>query len=137
MSKKTKVLYSAIVLTQESHDKLVRIFSDDIFIPHDWEIFAHHMTFAFKKPLPDELKELEGEETTLYATHFGKSDMACAVKVEGDYTSYSENEIPHITLAVNKKEGGSPVMSKDIDNWSELDPSIELKGVIKEVTNKD
>lgn len=135
MSKKTKVLYSAIVLTEESHDKLVRIFSD--VIPDEWDMFAHHMTFAFKEPLPDELREFEGEETTIYATHFGKTSKVCAVSVEGDHTSFSNNPIPHITVGVNKREGGSPVMSNDITDWSELDPHIELTGVIKEITNKD
>lgn len=129
---KGKILYSAIILTKESQEKLARLFSE--FIPKDWEVFAHHMTFAFKQPLPDELKNKENEEVSIEVNGFGKTDKVMAVRVSGEYTQYTVNETPHITLAVNKNDGGTPAMSNDIEKWDDIEPPIELYGVIKEVT---
>ena len=58
--------------------------------------------------------------------------MAIAVRVEG-YFSY--NDIPHITLAINKKEGAKPMMSNQITNWVAVDP-IVVSGTVSEVYAK-
>lgn len=125
-TEKKKVLYSAVVLDQESHDKLLTILGH--FIPKDWKAFAHHMTVAFGKSLDDiGYSDSKGEEIILTVTDFGISDMAVAVKVDGFYT---ENKLPHVTLAVNVAQGGKPYMSNEIpkDNWKQLERTFEIKG---------
>jgi hypothetical protein len=83
------------------------------------------MTITFAKPLPN--KEDLGKEVTLTVTDLGLSDMAMAVKVSG-YPS--NNEIPHITIAVNPN-GGKPVMSNAITNWVKIKP-FNVSGKVTE-----
>jgi hypothetical protein len=121
-----KVLYSAVVLDKESQSKLLSQFP----APEGWRSIAHHMTIVFGKGLED--KSEVGKEVELTVTELGISDMAMAVKVDG-YPS--TNKIPHITIAVNDKEGGKPVMSNDITNWEKVDLGFNLRlhGIVTEI----
>lgn len=124
-----KFLYSAVILDANSRLLLLREFGN--LIPDGWEAICHHMTIGLKplsKTLEDDLNSLKD----LKVTHVGKSDMAIAVRVEG-YFSY--NDIPHITLAINKKEGAKPMMSNQITNWVAVDP-IVVSGTVSEVYAK-
>ncbi len=123
---KDRVLYSAVVLSKESHNKLLEVFAD--LIPEGWKEFAHHMTIVFGKGLPEEQKEYLDQEVTLYATDIGIGDDAMAVKVEG-YPS--NNKIPHITIAVSPE--GKPAMSNQIENWQPLGYDLPLNGTVTEV----
>ena len=105
MEKENKILYSAVILDDESKDKLLSTFGHKI--PEGWKKVAHHMTIAFGEGLPEPLKEFKGKEVTLNVTDLGISDMAMAVKVNG---FYSKNDTPHITIAFNEKGGGSTKM---------------------------
>jgi len=120
-----KVLYSAVVLNEQSKNLLLNTFKD--VIPADWKTFAHHMTIAFGKGVenPEDL----GKEITLNVLELGISDMAIAVKVDG-YPS--NNAIPHITLAINPN-GGKPVMSNKITDWKPISP-FKLQGMVRNIT---
>ena len=126
---KNKVLYSAVVLDSESKERLINTLSSKI--PEGWVIYAHHMTIAFGKGLDD--KSQIGKSVSLLVTDLGLSDLALAVKAEGYPTN---NKIPHITIAVNKAEGGKPFNSNQIKNWSSLGlgDTLVLNGVVTEVT---
>lgn len=123
MYKQSDILYTAVVLDNGSKNALLSRVEDEI--PTDWTIIAHHMTITFAKPLPT--KEDLGKEVMLTVNELGMSDMAMAVKVSG-YPS--NNEIPHITIAVNPN-GGKPVMSNDITNWVKIKP-FNVSGVVTE-----
>ena len=123
MYKPSFVLYSAVVMDEASHEKLLTRFSDDI--PEGWKPLAHHMTIVFGKGLED--KNELGKEVVLKVTHLGKSDMALAVRVDG-YPS--KNDIPHVTIAVSPS--GKPVMSNDIRDWEEIKPFF-INGVVTEI----
>ncbi len=129
MSNKNKVLYSEVVLDNESKNKLISTLQSKL--PEGWDIFAHHMTIVFGKGLDD--KSEVGKSVTLVVTELGLSEKAMAVKVEGYATN---NKIPHITVAVNTANGGKPFNSNQIKNWSSLDLSqaLELNGVVTEIT---
>lgn len=128
MYKDSNVLYSGVVLDEESKTKLLS-FDYPIEIPEDWTKIAHHMTIAFGKGV--ENKADLGKEVTLTVNFIGKSDMAMAVRVTG-YPS--KNEIPHITLAVNP-DGGKPVMSNDINEWVGIKP-FTVSGIVTEIKKK-
>ena len=121
-----KLLYSAVVLDNESKQKLINAFT----LPYKWQPVAHHMTIGFKKPVPDHLRNDIGETVQLLVKELGISKDAMAVKVLG-YHSF--NTIPHITLAI--PEGGKPFDSNFITNWTPCAPSkrILLTGKVKEV----
>jgi 2'-5' RNA ligase len=120
-----KVLYSAVVLDEQSHNLLLNAFKD--VIPQDWKTFAHHMTIAFGKGVenPEDL----GKKITLKVTELGISEMAIAARVEG-YPS--ANAIPHITLAINPN-GGKPIMSNQIKDWQPIQPK-NISGVVTNIT---
>jgi predicted kinase len=124
-NKQSKI--AMFVLDDNSHAKLIEATKQ--YIPEGWKIFAHHMTINFGKGLPEDLKGDLDTKKFITATEIGVSDMAIAVKVEG---YHSDNDIPHVTVAVNTAEGGKPVMSNKITNWQPLDSYISLTGYISE-----
>ena len=130
---KEKILYSAVVLNEESHGKLVNEFNS--IIPNDWKIFAHHMTIVFGQGLPRDMEKYLGMKVKLVATEFGLSDKVMAVKVEG---FHSKNDKPHITLAVDVESGGKPFHSNQITDWKPLSnvigkSEIVLEGTVEEI----
>jgi hypothetical protein len=119
-------LFASLVLDKDSKSDLLKLTNQ--YIPEGWKVIAHHMTINFGNGLPDNLKDDLGEVKEITAYEIGISEMVIAIKVR-DY--HSDNEIPHITIAVNPK-GGKPVMSNDIEVWEPLPEEIKLSGVISE-----
>jgi hypothetical protein len=81
---------------------------------------------------PEHIKYLNFP-VNLYGTHIGMNDMAMAIAVEG---FESEKETPHITLAVNRVNGGKPKNSNDITDWKPLRKKLRLRGYLEEVPFK-
>jgi tRNA nucleotidyltransferase/poly(A) polymerase len=123
---KKKVSYSGVILNEESR-KLLKKY---IPYPKDWEFIGHHMTINMG-PLKEESKPLLDQPFDLLVTHIGQTDKVVAVKVESEIKT--QNKIPHITIAVNRMEGGKPVMSNDITEWSPIYP-FEVEGKVEEIS---
>jgi hypothetical protein len=121
------VAYSAVVLDQESHNKLVERFKG--LFPEDWEVIAHHMTINMGNINPNFEKYL-GKKIDLEVISFAKDNLVAAVGVRGFPTT---NEIPHVTLAVNRKEGGKPFFSNKLKTWTSLPTPFTIKGIVQEV----
>ncbi len=124
MKEESKVLYSAVVLDEQSHQLILNKFSR--YIPEYWNKYAHHMTIKFGSGVENE--EDLGKTVTLRVTEIGISEMAIAAKVSG-YPS--NNKIPHVTLAVNP-DGGKPVMSNDIKYWKPI-KEFDISGVVTNI----
>jgi len=127
MYNKKPKLFASVVLDDSSRSKLVTALSHHV--PKGWEIITHHMTINFGKGLGEDRIDDKGKVVGLVASEIGISDMAVAVKVHG-YPS--DNDIPHITIAVNRAGGGKPVMSNKITNWERMSSHINLSGVVTE-----
>lgn len=123
----SKISYSAVVLDDRSKERLLK--RVEHMIPKDWEIIADHMTINMGEIKP-ELENQLGLPIRLMANSFAINDMVAAVGVSG---YYSEKEQPHITVAVNRKEGGKPKMSNELKRWDNIKRPIPLVGVVKEV----
>ena len=121
-----KLLYSAVVLDNESKQKLINAFT----LPYNWQTVAHHMTIGFKEPVPDHLRKDIGKTVELLTKAVGISTDAMAVKVLG---YHSTNTIPHITLAI--PEGGKPFKSNFITNWKPC-AKMFLTGKVEEIFSK-
>lgn len=140
-----KVAYSAIVLTPESHIKLVTQFRDRV--PAGWEIVAHHVTINMGE-LPPELKASIGLPVKVQVFDWHMDDKVAAVQVivPSELQGFMKNKYPHITIAVNKAGGGKPVMSNNLiasdlarDEADEIVGGaftpIPLMGQIQELSN--
>jgi len=122
-----KLLYSAVVLDDESREGLID-FVDLVFaVPYGWKRIGHHMTIGFKQPVPEHLRHDIGKPVQLIASHLGFSKDAIAVKVSG---YHSNNDTPHITVAIPKD--GKPFNSNLITSWIPMD-NVPLTGTVTEV----
>lgn len=122
--------YTALVLDKESHQRLVKRFIH--LIPKEWEIIAHHMTVNMgpitKGPLD---KSRLGEDAELTVVSVAADDKVMAVGVTSDVAS--KNAQKHITVAVNRGNGGKPFMSNKLKEWEPLAEPFDLFGKITEV----
>ncbi len=128
------ISYSAVVLNNNSRNLLLKVFK--AMIPEGWEIVAHHMTIKLGALDPDTQakKDLEtGKTIQLNVEDYAINDKVIAVGVSGYET---QNAKSHITLAVNRKKGGKPVMSNQLINWKELGFPITLIGYVTEIEFK-
>lgn len=127
---KRSVSYSGIVLTEKSRNDLknyIKLPENDLFA--EWEFIGHHMTINLG-PLKEEYRPLLGQSFDLLVTHVGRTDKVVAVQVDTQFRT--KNDVPHITVAINKSEGGKPVMANDITNWEPIFP-FEVEGKLEEV----
>jgi hypothetical protein len=96
----------------------------------NWELHADHFTVTYGKRYKElNLSHSLGDEIIMYATHLGGNEHCFAIKVEG---FYSDNSIKHITLLVNRSNGGKPVMSNSITQWNKINITLKLVGVLTE-----
>lgn len=127
------ILYSAVIIEDPKEIEKLKQASDE-FVPSDWvRPENYHMTIALG-PLPDSLK-FRGDlnkEVTLKVTDYGQSEKAFAFKVTG---YMSKNNLQHITMAYNPKEGGRPIDSNYITGWVPIKP-FEVNGIIREIPKK-
>jgi hypothetical protein len=124
-----KILYSAVVLDDKSREKLLAKVKQ--LIPNNYEVIAHHMTIKLGELYPDQ-KKLIGLRVRLTVDAFGKGDKVLAVKCHADGIK-SDNETPHITIAVDRANGGKPVMSNQITKWYPINRPLLLTGVVTEI----
>jgi len=73
----------------------------------------------------------EGKKIHLNVVDYAMDDKVMAVGVKG-YSS--TNEKPHITIAVNRANGGKPYLSNKLTDWRKIGFSFELTGYVEEVT---
>lgn len=141
----TKTRYSCVLLNEESQSILKTLFCDEI--SEDWMIYCHHMTICLGE-LPLKFKHKIGEEIKLKVFAVGQNNKAYAVKVnpiDEELEKYYKSEVKsgpkfsHITMAINIKNGGKPVMSNDIKDWIPINElfnsEILLTGKITEIKN--
>lgn len=122
-----KVSYSAVVLDERSRERLLRKFEE--LIPKDWEILAHHMTINMGELNP-EFERYLSMPVKLEAIDFAMDDKVAAIGVKG---FHSQNAKPHITLAVNRNNGGKPVMSNKLTDWELLKRPYSISGKVEEI----
>jgi hypothetical protein len=126
-----RVSYSGVVLDDKSRTDLLKVFAP--MIPEDWETIAHHMTIKMGglEDGSEEKQDMEDQkQIVLNVLDYAMDNKVLAVGVEG-YNSL--NEKPHITVAVNRKDGGKPFMSNNLTNWKPLGFPLKLTGKITEI----
>ena len=122
-----RVSYSAVVLDDKSRASLLKVFQP--MIPEGWEVIAHHMTINMGE-IDTQYKDLLGTDAELTVTSYAMDDLVMAVGVKGFPTM---NQIPHITIAVNRADGGKPFFSNKLNDWKPINFPIRLSGKVMEV----
>ncbi len=136
-SKNKKFVWSSAKLDDKSRGRLLAKIGH--LIPPNWKVIAEHMTLSFGKTLDSlGINDLIGETVSLKIIGYGMTDMAFAVKVEG-FEDIIKDRTPHITIAINDKNGAKPVNSNDIQNWflfkDNNETYITISGKVTEVIN--
>ena len=121
------ISYSAVVLDDSSRQRLIDKFNN--IIPEGWDVIAHHMTINLGEIDPEYEKYL-GLPIRLTVNDIAMDDKVIAVGVSGFNT---RNPKAHITLAVNRANGGKPVMSNNLTNWERLRRPLSLRGKVTQV----
>lgn len=127
----SKVLYTAVVLDENSRQKLIKYFK--AIIPENWNIICDHMTINLGDIDP-ELKNIfdrnYGINIPLNVIDYAIDDKIIAVGVTG---FPSKNNKPHITIAYDKNSGAKPKMSNDLIEWKPLKRSFMVVGKPSEI----
>jgi hypothetical protein len=126
----SNVSYSAVVLDEQSRTRLINRFKT--IIPSEFEIIAHHMTINLGE-LDPEFQKFLGMPVRLSVDDIAMDDKVIAVGVSG---FESKNVKPHITLAVNRANGGKPMMSNKLTDWQKLKRPLLISGKVVEVEYK-
>ena len=122
------VSYTGLVLDSDSASKLIEAVRS-LILPN-WEVICHHMTINLGDAKRGDAAALLGTNQSLTAVAIASNDLVIAVKVETDVPS--DNATKHITIAVNRKDGGKPFMSNKLCDWATI-PPIKLSGSVQEV----
>jgi hypothetical protein len=72
-----------------------------------------------------------GKAVELTVIEYAIDNLVMAVGVKGYPTN---NKKAHITIAINRNEGGKPVMSNNLTDWRPIGFSVILNGTITEVS---
>jgi len=142
-------MYTAVVLNQESRRDLLDVFTDEIRALNGFQLqtaqgdpLIHHVTVNmgdFDSELND--KSLLGQEIVMNVISFAKDYRVAAFGVEflrkngksvfGIPGVVTINEMPHITAAINLKEGGKPFYSNKLTDWKPTYKVVEVRGVLQ------
>ena len=137
-SRKKPYVWSSVKLDENSKNNLLSKVIDKI--PTNWEVIGKHMTLLYGKTLESINKEnLIGETLCLNVIGFGSTNKAFAVLVEG-FDDIIIDKNPHITIAINDREGGKPANSKEITDWvlfNDLNKdNLKVIGKVVEIKSK-
>jgi hypothetical protein len=99
------------------------------YLSEGFQFLAHHMTINLGDSSNGPAKDLVGKEFKIIFTDIAQNDKVIAAKVICDCPSV--NEIKHVTIAVNRENGGKPFQSNLLTNWLGIKP-FEVSGKVKE-----
>lgn len=116
-------MYAAFVLLDESRRNLLSKFPP----VHD-DVIAHHITYQFGIPAPDTFRFPPVEKFEVVGYLENKLIQCVVVELDGNIYR-KDGSVYHITISVNRKAGGKPVMSNSSlrhEGWNETEP-FEIK----------
>lgn len=138
-----KPAYTAVVL-KPSDQEALRLemssildagFRDAGFVERNsrGDRLSHHMTLCLGA-CPEKLSKYLGKKCTLTIEAWGNTEKALAVRVlRFNLLDLTNVKTPHITVAVNPGNSGSPKDSNEIVEWTPFSKTFQLEGLIEEV----
>lgn len=106
--------YTAAVLSTSSRAIVMERVGD--LVPEGWEIVNHHCTCHMGPPIATDRL---GETAYLVADAYAMDDRVIAIRI-ANAGEISKNETPHVTVAVNRKDGAKPFESNNLKKWIEF-----------------
>lgn len=127
----SRASYTALVLNPTEQSKLIAQYRPQI--PPGWEVVAHHMTINMGAAEKGPAANFVNTPFNLQVTKLAQDDRVMAVGVETECPS--ANPVKHVTLAVNRQNGGKPFHSNQL-NWAQAQdqPPLNLHGTVQEVS---
>ena len=125
--------YTAINLDIPDRDRLTKFIKPHLRENDGWMILCHHMTLCMGESV--DYAGLVGEQAAIFVDAYGYiHGRVWAARVCRCYTVNgeirSQNNTPHITLAVNVAAGAKPVESNKIEVWMPHSCKLILRGTI-------
>lgn len=128
------VSYTALVLSRKEHDRLLQLIPS----PNGWEKIAHHVTINMGPWNGN--AALLGKTFPIKVISHCQNDMvsACRVALSSDEIK-SKNDVPHITMSINRVAGAKPFMSNKLDWTTEgkFRGTVMTEGTLIEVSQAD
>jgi hypothetical protein len=127
----SKVFYTCALISEQDRQMLKTFLGGNTL--YDDEII-HHMTYTLGELKPEERKRFLGREVTLDVIAHAYNDKveAFGVSMRGEHPT-CKNEQPHITISVNRQNGGKPFHSNELTDWVPLPHIITIKCKVFEV----
>jgi len=91
----------------------------------------YHMTIRLGDSTFHTKKNLVNQDVELKITGIGRNKTAMAFREDGDMYTDNRDNLKHLTVAFNKKNGGLPQDSNNIVEWVKIKP-IKIKAVIRQ-----
>jgi len=125
--------YFAAVLYRKEHVKLIKHVKS--FLDPKWKMLAHHCTIQFNIDSTTKFEKFLNKDIELVISGIAYDENVVAVKVAN---LKIPNKVAHITVAVNRLNNATPVMSNNLD-WKAVEPikKIKLKALYTVVENKE
>ena len=123
--------YTAVVLSDESHTELVRLVRNRVgSISTHWEVIAHHMTVNMGRHAKGPATDFElGTAIPMLVETIAVDHARGVVAVGVSCPCPTLNDIPHITVVIDREAGAKPFHSNliPIERWVPFhDPSPHL-----------
>lgn len=127
------VSYTALVLSRKEHNRLLQLIPP----PEGWEKIAHHVTLNMGPWNGDPM--LLGKTFPIQVISHCQNDMVSACRVALSDEVKTKNDVPHITMSVNRVAGAKPFMSNKLDWTTEgkFRGTVMTEGTLIEVSQAD
>lgn len=128
-------MYFAVELLK-SDQQMLKGFADTLFLP-GWEKQCHHVTIHMGPPSLEEQSYID-KGCLITIDGIAKTEKVVALRVQAVHRCdtlpmsrivFPDGKQPHITLLVNRDEGGKPKDANTITEWEPLIPEL---GTFKE-----
>lgn len=122
-------MYYALKFSQETKNRLMKVFKAFFDIDDDWKVYCDHITLIHSShkdwaTASKLLYNFSGHSVQFNIVGVGYNDYVIAFEVR----TFTTNKHSHITIAC--KEGHKPVESNDIEIWDRLYCAEEFSGIL-------
>ena len=122
-------MYYALKFSQETKNRLLKVFNTFFDIDDDWKVYCDHITLIHSShkewyTASKLLYNFKGHSVQFSLTRVGYNDNVIAFEVD----ILTANEHSHITIAC--KNGHKPVESNQISRWERLYCAEQFSGIL-------